>query len=99
MVQVDMIKDLQRKGMGPIEISERLGLDRKTVSKYMKIEDYNPKQPIKKCYESKLDRWKPIIDGWMEGDRKVRFKQRHTAKRIHARLVEEYPGNLTVHII
>lgn len=92
MVQVDMIKDLQRKGMGPVEISERLGLDRKTVTKYMRLEDYSPKKPSKKCYDSKLDRWKPVIDGWLEEDRKVRFKQRHTAKRIHARLTEEYPG-------
>jgi hypothetical protein len=85
-------KDPQRKGMGPIEIAERLRINRKTVSKYMKMEDYNPEQPIKKCYESKLDWWKPIIDGWLEEDRKVRFKQRHTAKRIHNRLIEEYPG-------
>ena len=34
---------------------------------------------------------KPQIDRWMEEDRKIRFKQRHTAKRIHDRLQEEYP--------
>ena len=49
MVQVDMLKDLQRKGMGPGDIAERLGIDRKTASKYMNMEDYNPKQPLKKC--------------------------------------------------
>lgn len=92
MIQVEMIKELQQKGMGPSEIAERLRIDRKTVNKYMKLEDYNPIQPIKKQYLSKLDRWKPQIDRWMEEDRKMRFKQRHTAKRIHDRLQEEYPG-------
>jgi transposase len=92
MNQIELIKDLQHKGMGPSEIAERLKLDRKTVSKYIKLEDYSPVQPIKKQYSSKLDQWKPLIDRWKEEDRKMRFKQRHTAKRIHDRLQEEYPN-------
>jgi hypothetical protein len=32
------------------------------------MEDYNPQQPIKNCYESKLDRWKPIIDELMKAE-------------------------------
>lgn len=47
MNQIELIKDLQQKGMGPSEIAGRLKLDRKTVSKYMKHEDYSPVQPIK----------------------------------------------------
>jgi len=92
MVQVEVIKELQQKGMGPSEISERMKIDRKTVSKYMKQEDYSPVQPIKKEQPSKLDQWKPVIDCWIEEDKKMRFKQRHTGKRIHDRLQEEYPG-------
>jgi transposase len=92
MNQIELIKDLQDKGMGPSEIANRLKLDRKTVGKYMKLDDYSPVPPVKKMYSSKLDRWKPQIDRWMEDDRKMRFKQRHTAKRIHDRLCEEYPG-------
>jgi hypothetical protein len=46
---------------------------------------------MKKCYEAKLDKWKSISDGWLEEDRKARFKQRHTTKPIHDRLLEEYP--------
>jgi transposase len=92
MNQIELIKDLQDKGMGPSEIANRLKLDRKTVSKYMKLDDYSPVPPIEKKYSSKLDRWKPQIDRWMEDDRKMRFKQRHTAKRIHDRLCDEYSG-------
>ena len=43
-------------------------------------------------YPSKLDRWKPLIDEWMALDQRIRFKQRHTAKRIHQRLSEEHAG-------
>ena len=55
MVQIEMIKELQQKGMGPSEIAERLRIDRKTVNKYMKLEDYNPIQPIKKQSDYKVN--------------------------------------------
>jgi transposase len=37
-----------------------------------------------------LDRWKPTIDGWMEADGTAPRKQRHTARRVWQRLVEEH---------
>lgn len=37
-----------------------------------------------------LDRWKPTIDGWLEADRSAPRKQRHTARRVWQRLVEEH---------
>lgn len=41
-----------------------------------------------------MERWIPIIERWLEDDKKpgVPPKQRHTAARVHERLVEEYPG-------
>ena len=90
MKQIEAIKEMQDKGTGPCEIAEKLSIDRKTVSKYMKKEDFTPEHKVTKEYPSKLDRWKETIDGWLEEDRKMRFKQRHTAKRIHHRLKEEH---------
>ena len=92
MNQIDQIKDLQRQGLGPQEIAQRLSLDRKTVAKYMCIDDFNSGEWIKKETVSKLDSWKPKINEWLEEDRRMRFKQRHTAKRVHHRLLSEYPG-------
>jgi transposase len=37
----------------------------------------------------KLGPYRPVIDGWLEADREAPRKQRHTAKRIHQRLVDE----------
>jgi transposase len=92
MNQIDEIKELQRQGLGPQEIAGRLNLDRKTVAKYMRVEDFNGALSRKKASVSKLDPWKPKIDEWLLEDRRMRFKQRHTAKRIHERLLAEYPG-------
>jgi len=91
MNQIDEIKELQRQGLGPQEIAGRLNLNRKTVAKYMKVEDFNGGLPGKRAPASKLDPWKPKIDEWLAEDRRMRFKQRHTAKRVHERLESEYP--------
>lgn len=37
-----------------------------------------------------LDPWKPVIDGWLADDRNAPPKQRHTARRIWQRLVDEH---------
>ena len=93
MSQVETIKDLQSKGLGPVAIAERLQIDRKTVSKYMAADTFEQKVPSgKKALPSKLDPFKPLIQQWLEEDRKNRYKQRHTAKRIHDRLTQECEG-------
>jgi transposase len=57
----------------------------------MNQEDFNGSLEVAKLEGSKLDRFKPKIDEWLLEDRQMRYKQRHTAKRIHERLKEEYP--------
>lgn len=92
MNQVDQIKELQRQGVGPTEIGERLKLNRKTVARYMAQEDFTPESATKAPASSRLDPFKAKIAEWLEEDRRMRFKQRHTAKRVHERLQEEYPN-------
>ncbi len=42
-----------------------------------------------------MDRWKPVIAGWVAGDEEVLRKQRRTARRIHRQLVEEYQAEVS----
>ena len=92
MNQIDQLKELQRQGYGAKEIAARLRIDRKTCAKYMRQEDFSAVVVGHRQTISKLDPWKPQIEQWLEEDRRARFKQRHTAKRIHHRLLEEHPG-------
>jgi hypothetical protein len=71
MNQIDEIKERQRQGLGPQEIAGRLNLNRKTVAKYMKVEDFNGTLLGKRASVSKLDLWKPKIDEWLEEDRRM----------------------------
>jgi transposase len=92
MNQIDQIKELQRQGLGSREIAGRLDIDRKTAAKYMGEEDFSGQAWVRKAAVSKLDPWKPKIDEWLEEDRRMRFKQRHTAQRVHQRLLADYPA-------
>jgi transposase len=42
-----------------------------------------------------LDAWKPIIDAWLEEDKSAPKKQRHTARRIFQRLVDEHGAQVS----
>lgn len=90
MTQIDLIKELSNQGYGPFRIAEKLSIDRKTVAKYLQMDDFHTEVPAMPDRASKLDRFKETIRGWLEDDRRMRFKQRHTAKRVHDRLKEEF---------
>lgn len=91
MNQIDEVKELQRQGYGPVEIARRLGINRKTVSTYMQKDSFTAEQAERAKHASKLDRWKDEIDRWLDEDRRMRYKQRHTAQRVFRRLGELHP--------
>lgn len=89
MSTANSIRHMWREGASVSQIARRAGVSRDTVYKYRDKEDFSPKMPIKAHRPSKLDPYKPLIDQWLADDIKNNRKQRHTAKRIHERLVTE----------
>lgn len=77
------------KGMSISDIAEKTGFDRKTIRKYLEKDDWNEEVRVPQMKASKLDPYKSLIDEWLEADRRTRKKQRHTARRVFTRLVEE----------
>ena len=90
MSQINDIRDLSRMGYGISKISFLTGTDRKTVRKYLEKDDFSPKPPATKGRKSIVAPHADKIGEWLEEDQKHWSKQRHTAKRIHERLQEEY---------
>lgn len=78
------------------DIARITGRDFRTVKKYACREDWNEeKEPgIEPQRFPVLGAYIPIIDKWIEQDRKVPKNQRHIAKRIFDRLREEYGYHL-----
>lgn len=90
MSQVNDIRARHTQGESMRAIARDLGISRDTVKKYIDEEDFSPKPPVRERRPSGLDPYKDIILSWIEADRSVWRKQRHTAKRMHARLVSEH---------
>ena len=96
MDQIHRIRMLYyEQGKNLKEIAALTDLDWRTVRKYVDQEDFSPARPSpekEEQHESKLNTFKPLIDGWLTSDLKAPRKQRHTAKRIHKRLQKEAEG-------
>lgn len=98
MAQIDYIKDLyENEDLSLREISRRTGHSFQTVQKYAYQENWSAEQLPNLEAENypNLEQYIPSIDEWMEADRKLPRKQRHTAMRIYHRLVDEqgYQGS------
>lgn len=93
MAQVNYIKDLyENEDLSLREISRQTGHSFKTVQKYAYQQNWsedNLPDTEPKSYPV-LGAYIPVVDGWLEDDRKVPRKQRHTVWRIYCRLRDEY---------
>ena len=46
MSQVNSIRDLSKSGYRVADIAKKLGIDRKTVRKYLGKDDFSPRPPV-----------------------------------------------------
>jgi transposase len=84
--------------MSQREAARHFNISRDSVAKMMAFSvppGYRRSAPIRR---PKLDAYTGIIDGWLDGDREVHRKQRHTAKRVFERLRDEhgFTGGYTI---
>ena len=89
MFHINNIRDLRKKGSTIKEIAEITHTDPKTVRKYLNQEDFSPQMPVVPERPSILDPFKPIIQKWLEEDKKNWHKQQFTAMRIYHLLQEQ----------
>ncbi len=90
-VQED-IRRLDANGVPGREIARTLGISRDSVAKYIEMEDFSPapQTPSTRPGGSVMTGFEEIIDSWLTEDQQRRRKQRHTAKRVFDRLVDEH---------
>ena len=90
MSQINDIRDLDKKGYRISEISEKTGKDPKTIRKYLQMDDFSPKPPVKNlARESIVSPFRDKILGYFKEDEDTWGKQHHTAVRIFKRLRDE----------
>lgn len=90
MSQINHIRDLSKKGYRISEIHNETGVDRKTICKYLEMDDFSPEPPVKQTRESIVTPYIPYILEYLREDQQHWKKQHHSAKRIHERLRDEH---------
>ncbi len=78
------------EGMSQREAARHFNISRDSVAKMMAFSvppGYRRSTPVKRPM---LDGFTGIIDGWLDCDREIHRKQRHTAKRVFERLRDEH---------
>lgn len=88
----EQIRRLDAAGVSGRQIAKDLGISRDSVSKYLDVKDFSPKPPVvnRRPGASVLTELTSVIDGWLTEDAGRPRKQRHTAKRVFDRLVDEH---------
>ncbi len=76
------------------ELSRRFRVHRRDVRAALESPIPPPPKPMPAKPAPKLDPWKSTIDGWLEADKGVSKKQRHTARRVWQRLVAEHGADV-----
>ena len=83
-------RDREFAGVSTHALARKYGVHRRTVRQALE----SPVPPARKRPEGrsapKLGEWRELIDSWLIADRAAPRKQRHTAKRIHERLLDEH---------
>lgn len=81
-------RDARVEGLSIRQLARKHGVHRRTVRQALASAFPPPRKPAARS-SPKLDPFKALVDGWLREDLDAPRKQRHTARRVHARLVEE----------
>ncbi|WZL80717.1 hypothetical protein QBE53_13015 [Vallitaleaceae bacterium 9-2] len=91
ITQIDYIRKLYfDKGLSVDEIHKRTNHARNTITKYLEMEDFNPPK-YARTKDRKSDLIRPFVRQILLENKNKRKKQRHTAKRIYDRAIQEVP--------
>lgn len=91
MAEINFIKHLREKEDQSVNsIATTLQIDWRTAKKYADRDNWNLDISTRKRRYSVMQDYIEIVDAWLLGDQTVHKKQRHTAKKIFDRLVDEH---------
>ncbi len=91
ITQINYIRGMYYdKGLSVSEIEKRTTHSRNTINKYIAMEDFSDTR-YKRQKDCKSDLVRPFVRQILLEDKHKRKKQRHTAKRIYERALEEIP--------
>ena len=88
-------RDRDREGLSIRALAERYGVHRRAVRQALAAALPPPRKQPERRPAPKLGPYRPLIDEWLRADREAPRKQRHTARRVWQRLVDEHGGEVS----
>ena len=85
----------EREGLSVRGLARRFHVHRRDVRQALASALPPPRKAAPLRAAPKIDPWKPVIETWLEADKKAPRKQRHSARRVWQRLVEEHGADLS----
>jgi transposase len=83
-------RDRDREGLSIRALAERHGVHRRAVRQALESSVVPAKRSPRERRAPRLGEYRGLIDEWLLADLEAPCKQRHTAKRVWRRLVDEY---------
>lgn len=91
MLDIELIKKMQDRGASIREVSRLMGWSRQTIRKVLESPAGPPAYNLSSPRPSPvMGPYLEIVEKWLADDETAPRKQRHTARRIYDRLVEEH---------
>ena len=87
-------RDRDREGLSIRGLAVRHGVHRRVVRQALASSVVPVKRAPVGRPAPKLGPYRAVIDGWLQADRRAPRKQRHTARRIYQRLVDEHGADV-----
>jgi transposase len=87
-------RDRHREGLSIRALAARHGVHRRAVRQALASPLPRSRGTPRGRPAPKLGAWRPLIDAWLEADRDAPGKQRHTARRVWRRLVDEHGADV-----
>jgi transposase len=88
-------RDRAQEGLSIRALARRHGVHRRAVRQALESAVPPPKCKPRSRPAPKLGPYRPIIDKWLTEDQKAPRKQRHTARRVWQRLLEEHGADIS----
>jgi transcriptional regulator with XRE-family HTH domain len=88
-------RDRAREGLSIRKLARRHGVHRRAVRQALESAVPPPKRSPRNRPAPKLGPYRATIDEWLAADQEAPRKQRHTARRVWQRLVEEHGADVS----